>query len=158
MAKQVYPIVKDYIDSNKPIDKNFITQYLEQFDKNFSDWLTTMDFIMRGRYVLSENPADFNLIDRTYYSNHENQNEISQSSIEKMKTHPTTKIIIVNKNNKKQLDLVKNSFEELIEWQPDADNDFSYAVFLKDKTYLLILNNVKGATEEKLKSITIKQD
>ena len=35
MAKQVYPLVKEYITLQKPIDKNFIVAYIDTYENNF---------------------------------------------------------------------------------------------------------------------------
>lgn len=156
MAKDVYPVVKDYIVNHRSIDQNFMNQYIGLFEKDFPVWLTDLDFVMMGRYVLSENPADFNFIDRKYRSAHENKNEITKSSITEMKKHPATKVIIINKDNADECRIIKDNINELKDWQPEADKDFSYTVFLKDKTWLIIINNVKGTIEENISKMVIK--
>jgi len=75
-----------------------------------------------------------------------------------MKTHRGTKVIVVNSNNKTTLQLIKNTFIGLEEWHYDSNEDFVYTKFLADKTWLIILNNVNGTTEEKLKTLVMKDD
>lgn len=156
MAKQAYPMVKEYITGKRSMDEEFIRRYIQLFDDNFSGWLTDMDYLMRGRYVLSQNPADFSHINRTYRTGGEQKTEISLQSIREMKKHPTTKVIIVNSDNKGLLKLIKDNFDELQAWKPNPQADFTYTAFLHDKTYLIILNNVKGTSEEKLKTIVVR--
>jgi hypothetical protein len=113
---------------------------------------------MTGAIVVSEDPADFHLVDSLFrFYGHEHVNEISTLSLEKMQANHGTKIIIVNSRNEEKLGVLKRGFKELKEWHPDAGHDFEYTVFLSDKTYLLILNNVNGTTGEKLRSLLIKE-
>jgi hypothetical protein len=82
--------------------------------------------------------------------------ELTTATIEKMRRAPITKIAIVSKDNKQTLDLIKKQFNELRDWQPDSRTDFAHAVFLSDKTYLIILNNVTGNTANKLEALTLQ--
>ncbi|HYF29490.1 MAG TPA: hypothetical protein VD993_00075 [Chitinophagaceae bacterium] len=155
MAKQVYPVVKEYLANQKSIDQNFVNSYISLFEQHFSGWLIEMDHLMMGRRVLSENAADFSSINRKFRSASQNGNEISTAAIVEMKKHPTTKMIIVNKNNAEKLELIKNNFNELKDWQFDPKRDFVYSAFLQDKTWLIVLNNVNGTIEEKLQNAVI---
>ena len=158
MAKKIYPLVKAYISAGKSLDEDFIGQYIQLFDQNFVGWLKKKDFIMADRYVISDNANNFDAIDQAYpYSSMSAYDpEVSTNSIEKMNRAPITKIVIVSKNNSGELALVKKQFKELKDWQPNSQADFSYAVFLADKTYLIILNNIKKNTAEQLEALTIQ--
>ena len=158
MAKKIYPLVKTYISAGKPLDDDFVRQYIQLFDQNFSGWLKKKDFIIADRYVISDNPDNFNDIDRAYpyRSMSAYDPEITINSIQKMKQAPITKIVIISKNNSAGLGLLKQQFKELNNWQPNSQADFSYTVFLADKTYLIVLNNVKQNTAQQLKSLTIQ--
>ena len=158
MAKAIYPLVKTYITEGKSIDKDFIDQYIQVFDSNFAGWLGKKDFIMADRYVIADNPDSLNLVDQLYpyRSMSAYDPELTAASIQKMKHAPITKIAIVSKDNKRALDLIEKAFPELNHWQPDSQKNFSYAVFLADKTYLVILNNVTGNTTDRLESLTLQ--
>jgi hypothetical protein len=158
MAKAIYPLVKTYITEGKSIDKDFIDQYIQVFDSNFAGWLGKKDFIMADRYVIADNPDSLNLVDQLYpYRSMSGYDpELTTAAIEKMRQAPITKIAIVSKDNKRALDLIKTAFPELNGWQPDSRKNFSYAVFLADKTYLIILNNVTGNTTDRLESLTLQ--
>lgn len=158
MAKAAYPFVKEYIVKHKPIDHDFVDAYIKTFEDKFSGWLFDPNYVMTGSIVLSENPSDFRLIDSLYrFYGHEHVNEISATSLEKLQTNHGTKMIIVNSRNKEKLDLIKASFKELSKWDPDPGHDFEYTVFLSDKSYLLILNNVSVTTAEKMHGLVIKE-
>jgi saccharopine dehydrogenase-like NADP-dependent oxidoreductase len=91
-------------------------------------------------------------------SGDENEREISEAVLKKVVANHGTKVIVVNSSNKEKLQLIKNSFNELKTWHYDASKDFVYYKFLQDKTWIIILNNIKGTTEEKLKGLIIKEE
>lgn len=158
MAKKIYPLVKEYVESGRPIDKEFLDNYVKIYDDNFSSWLLELDNIMLGRYVLSDNPEDFKLIDRKfpYRPSLEYLEGISVDTIEKMVKAPATRIIFVSKDNKKKLQLIKQGFAELTDWKPDAKADFTYSVLLKDKRYLIVINSVRKTAKEQIETFKLK--
>jgi hypothetical protein len=159
MAKTDYPVVKEYIMARKPMDRDFVNRYIALYEEHYPDWISIPDYIMMGRFVFSENPADFDLISRLYpfSPNYENEKELSVISLKKVLNNHGTKMLIINKNNKDEIELIKHNFTELTDWHYDADSDFVYCKFLNDKTWLIILNNVKGTTVDKLNSLQIKE-
>jgi len=159
MAKTAYPMVKEYITNRKPIDRQFVNEYIRLFEEHYSEWLSIPEFIMMGHVVYSENPADFKLTERLYpfSPSHSYEKQITALSLEKLSNNHGTKMLIVNKNNNEKLELIKSNFTELADWHFDAGQDFVYCKFLKDKTWLIVLNNVKGDSENKLKNLVVKE-
>lgn len=155
LARKIYPLVTDYIAQKKPMDKNFIDNYIRIYDENFPDWINELENIMAYRYVISENQDDFNSIRKIFWyrSSEENDTEITENSIEKMQKTPLTKVIIVSKNNKEKLSLIKKKFAQLKNWNFEADKDFSYKILLEDKSQLIILNQKKSTIEALIKTI-----
>jgi hypothetical protein len=158
MAKKVYPLVTRYIEAGKPMDKAFIDEYIKTFDDNFSEWLYDLDFLLTGRYMISENRSDFEMINRKFPYQNEGyfDNEFSQLSLEKMRNREITKVIVVSGDNKKKLDLVKKAFPELDKWKPDAGKDFTYSKLLDNKTYLIVINSISTPLEKQLETLTLK--
>jgi len=158
MAKTAYPLVKEYITTRKSMDRDFVNRYIQLFEERFSNWIYDPQYVMRGHLLFSEKSTDFDIMRRLYAPapGDENENEISEQVLKKMATHHGTKIIVVNSANKEKLQLIKNSLKELKTWHYDSSKDFSYAKFLDDRTWLIILNNIHGTTEEKLKTLVIK--
>jgi hypothetical protein len=158
MAKKIYPMVKDYVETGRSIDKEFIDNYMKLFDDNFLDWLLELDFIMPGRHVLSDNAADFDIIDRKfpYRPSAAYLEGISESSIDKMAKTPDTRVIVISKDNKKKMQLIKKGFAELKDWKPDAKTDFTYSVLLKDKAYLIVINSVRKTAKEQIETLKLK--
>jgi hypothetical protein len=155
MAKQIYPFVQEYIDQKKSIDKNFIDNYIKLYEENFPNWINELDNIMTYRYVITENKNDFNVINQMfrYRSRTEYEDQITESSIEKMQKTPLTKVVIISKNSAEKLKLLKNKFKELENWKVSADKEFADKILLEDKSQLIILNQKKSTIETLIKSI-----
>lgn len=155
LARKIYPLITDYIDQKKPMDKDFIDNYIRIYDENFPDWINKLENIMSYRYIISENQDDFNSIREMFWyrSSEENDTEISEASIGKMQKTPLTKIIIVSKNNKEKLKLIKKQFTELKKWHFAADKDFSYKILLEDKSQLILLNQKTATIETLIKTL-----
>ncbi|OHT44089.1 hypothetical protein [Flavobacterium tructae] len=142
MAKEIYPMLNEYISQKKAIDKSFIDRYIEIYETKFPNWINEMDNLMAYRYVISENEKDFDVIKQKYRyrSRSEDETEISRSTLEKMQKSNLTKMIIVSKNNAENLKLIKNSFKELKNWKFNAAKEFDYKILLEDKSQLFIIN------------------
>ncbi|MBW1658389.1 hypothetical protein [Flavobacterium quisquiliarum] len=155
MAKKIYPIVKEYIDQKKAMDKNFIDTYIKLYEENFPNWIDELDNIMTYRYVLSENETDLRGISKLfrYRSRTEFDSEITENSINKMKDTPLTKVVIISKNTAEKVKLLKNKFPELKEWKSNANKEFANKFFLNDKSQLIIINQKESAIETLFKLI-----
>lgn len=155
MAKQIYPLAKEYIDQKKPIDKNFVDQYIQLYETNFPDWINELKNIMTYRYVIIENEKDFNVINKMfrYRSRTEYEDQITESSIEKMKQTPLTKMVVISKDSKEKIKLLKNKFKELKNWKANPENEFADKIFLDDKSQLIIINQKKSDLETLINSI-----
>lgn len=155
MAKQIYPLVKEYIHEKKSMDKNFIDNYIRIYEENFPNWVNELDHIMTYRYVMSENDEDFGAIRKMfrYRSRSEYETEITENSLEKMKKSPLTKVIIISKKSSEKIKLIKNKFPELKDLKLNADKEFAYKVLLADKSQLIVLNQKKSTIETLIKSL-----
>ncbi|SMO80294.1 hypothetical protein [Flavobacterium nitrogenifigens] len=155
MAKQIYPLAKEYIEQKKPIDKNFIDQYIQLYEANFPDWINELENIMTYRYVITENEKDFRDINKIfrYRSRTEYEDQITENSIEKMKQTPLTKMVIISKDSKGKIKLLKNKFNELKNWKANPDKEFADKIFLADKSQLIIVNQKKSDLQVLINSI-----
>lgn len=155
MAKQIYPLVTAYIEQKKPIDKNFIDTYIQLYETNFPNWINELDNIMTYRYVLTENKSDLDVIKRLfrYRSREECEDQITESTIDKMQETPLTKVVIISKNSAEKLKLLKSKFNELKNWKINPDKEFAVKFLLADKSQLIILNQKTSTIETLIKSI-----
>ncbi len=158
MGEALFPMVKEYINAKKPMDELFVKNYIDLFDERFPDWLKDINHLMMQRFVISESKESYRTLYKKYrYANiREYKNELNVLSLEKMKTHPVTKVIIVTNDNESKLKLIKNNFNELKDWNPNYQKDFSHSQFLSDKTYLIIINSKSEDITNLLENITIK--
>lgn len=158
MAKTAYPLVREYIEANRPMDSAFVSRYIQLYKDHFSAWLYDLSYLMRGRLLLSENATDFDLVRRLYQPapGDADEKEISEAAMKKLTINHGTKLIVINSNNKEKLELIKHSLNELKGWYYNANKDFAYTKFLNDKTWLIVLNNINSTTEEKLKTLVVK--
>src|SRR5215212_5243193 len=72
MAKAMYAYIKEYLDTGKPMDKALVDRQVETYETKFPQWIYEWDNLLAGRSVLSEEQADFDLIDRKYPYRHVN--------------------------------------------------------------------------------------
>lgn len=150
MAKEIYPLVKEYLDNNKPMDKKFVDEYIGIYDRKFSGWLNELDNLLTNRYVITDNPNDFNYFRRNYRYSSISQSEVplTQTALERMKNTPITKVIVVSSDHHNKLELIRNTFDELKNWKFNSKLEFTYPIDLKDKTKLIIINQYKSTMDE----------
>ncbi len=155
IAKQIYPLVTEYIAQKKPMDQNFIDSYIRIYETNFPNWINELDHIMTYRYVLTENESDLDELRRLfrYRSRAESEDQITESSIENMQKTSLTKIIILSKNSAEKLKLIKSKFTELKNVTLNANKEFAIKILLNDKSQLILLNQKTSSIETLIKSI-----
>ena len=155
MARKIYPLVKQYIEEKKSIDKNFVNHYIDLYESNFPSWINESQNLMTYRYIMSENKNDFKTIRRKFRfrSMEENESEISSASIDNMKKTPLTKVVIISKDSEQKLSLIKSKFTELEKWKYPSDQEFVQKFFLDDKSQLIIINHKKSSLDKILEMI-----
>lgn len=148
MAKGIYPLVTEYISKKKPIDRDFIDNYIKTYEDDHSSWLNELGNLLTYRYVLTDDDRDFGLIGHSYpYTSYaEEDGPVNEMAIEKMGHTPITKLVIVSRDHNAELKMLKNDFPELKEWRYEPDKEFTYHVFLSDKTQLIIINRFATST------------
>jgi hypothetical protein len=156
MAKAIYPMVKEYGESQRSIDKSFADNYVRIYDENLA-LFSELNNILASRYVLSDNPGDVDVIERKFPAGPTTRNEpISAGSIERMITAPMTKVVVVSSDNERKLQLVRNGVPELAGWKPNPGTDFTHSILLNDKTWLIVINAVKKTTGELIGTLELQ--
>jgi hypothetical protein len=158
MAKKIYPLVTQYIESGKPMDKSFIDDYIKLFEDAFSDWLHDLDFVMEYRSAISDSRADFDVVDKKFPYNQtaDYRTPFNENVLRGIAESPTTKILFISSDHKKHLDLVRSTFPELSGWEPDVMKDFAYSQMLNDKSYLVVINSVNTPVEKLIETLRLK--
>lgn len=154
MAKELYPTVKTYLEAGKTIDENFIKEYVKIYDTKFPHWNKELNHLLAYRYILTDDENDFKFFRGHFrkYSYHRSGLSINVTEIEKLKEQPFTKVIIISKNNKTSLSLVKEQFKELSDKKFDDRKEFILSVHLLDNTRLILINRIKSTTEDLIKT------
>lgn len=156
MAKAIYPMLKEYIKNNKPVDRAFIDSYIKIYDEQFPSWFHDIEMVMMQRFVISADINDLYAVLKTYrYNNFQAYEEaINKATISEMKEIPVTKLIFVK--DAADIQVLKENFLELADWKPDLSEKFVFTTFLKDKSYLIIIHKDAADAQQLLKSIQIK--
>ncbi|MDB4908762.1 MAG: hypothetical protein JWO05_3546 [Gemmatimonadetes bacterium] len=152
MAKQLLPLMRPYLDAGKPMDRVLVDAYVNVFERDFQGWLSEWEFLMLGRAVISERPADFDLIDRKFpYRNAQKYlADFSDESLRALRDARSSKMIVISRDNAAMLERVRHVFPELAGWHPDLSTDFTRVTTTADKTRLIVVNLVSGNLEAQL--------
>ncbi len=150
MAKEIYPLVKSYIEHKRPLDEDFVKAYVAKYDTQFPAWAKELDHLMAYRYIVADEASDLSYFRKNYrkYSNQRLGSPISIAEIEKMKDLPVTRVVIVAKNHQQTLKIVKNSFAALKDVKFNYETEFVQVFHLNDNTKLLLINRVTSTMEE----------
>lgn len=142
MSKALYPRVESYLKENKPMDRSLTDHYIALYDSLFSDWANELTHLLTNRYIISDNEGDLNEFNHYFPNASYNFSYygLDLTGIEQAKNTPMTKVVLISKENKQNLALVKASFPELAKWTYAASKDFVYSIDLADRTKLLIIN------------------
>lgn len=158
MAKTLYPLVKQYIAAGKTIDRDFVDRYVQLYQEHYVSWLRELDNLLTYRYVLTDDANDFEAIGRAYpYTSYAaGDMGITTAAVKKMSQTPITKLVIISRDHRKGLEIVKHAFPELVRWQLRPNREFTCHVFLKDKTQLIIINRFSTTTVKILQETFVK--
>ncbi|AWH83786.1 hypothetical protein HYN59_01055 [Flavobacterium album] len=150
MAKEIYPVVKEYIRDKKPMDEAFVKRYVGLYDEKFPQWNKELEHILTYRYIVADTSDDWKYIRRTfrYYSNSRMAAPINVTEIEKANELPITKVFIVSKDHERTLNLLKGSFDVLKNYRMDFKKEFIAVFTLPDRTKLFVINRHRSTVEE----------
>lgn len=154
MAKELLPLMRAYLEAARPMDRALVDAYVNLFERNFGGWLSEWEFLMMGRAVISERPADFDLLDRQFpYRNVQKYlSDFSDTSLRELKASRTTKLIVISRDHAATFDRIRRVFPELADWRPDLAVDLTRATMVADKTRLIVVNLISGTLETQLRA------
>lgn len=129
-AKALYPLVEQYLNQNRFIDKEFIVKSIEVFRKTFPNAIYDIEPLLIKVDVYFDADTDqernsvfgmMNNIFRVYSSNTSTpiNDKVSLSNI---KQSPETQFIIIHKNQIKNIALIKPLFKTLTTLPPNKKN------------------------------------
>ncbi len=155
MARSLYPFVREYLDAKRPIDRPFVEAYIEMLEQQYSDWINELPHLFMNRFLVTDSREDYYSLNRKYrYNNIEDyRDRIDELALAEMKETPVTKVIVISTDHKRKLQLIKSNFRELSDWSIAHDRDFCRAIFLQDRTFLIIINKQEKEMEKLLADI-----
>jgi len=152
LAREIYPVVCNYLAQGKTIDEEFIKTYVNLYDTKFSSWSKELDNILTYRAILCDDMDDTRYFRRNYpYSIHKTIMEVTAKSIEELQKLPITKVIIISGDHTGKLKTIKNHFPELKDMKFNPKLEFIKTVDLEDRTKLLIISRHASSVESLMK-------
>jgi hypothetical protein len=152
MAKTVFPVLKEYLQTDKAMDKAFVNHYISRFEDSAHQWTHEMPFLMTYRSVISDNKADFDTLRRLFpYATDVNYYpDFSPESFAKLRKK-LVKCVVVSNDHAKKISQIKELFSELRNWQPDTKTDFICTRLLDDKSVIVVINLVTRTLAEQVR-------
>lgn len=153
MSKAIYPTVRQYVESKRPIDEDFIKKYVQLYDTRFPTWNNELIHLFMYRYLVADTRDDLQYFRKAFrfYSNNRASGNFSLSEVEKAKENPFTKAFIISTDHEQKLDLLRSNFAELSGRKIDSKKEFIEVVTLQDRTRLFIINRHQSSVEELMK-------
>lgn len=150
MAKEIYPLLSNYIKDKKPMDEAFVKAYVNTYDTKFPQWNNELLHLFTYRFIIADTPNDWAYFRRNfrYYSNSRMGAPVSATEIEKSIAMPITKVVVVSQDHEQKLNLLKNNFELLKNIKLNPKAEFIEIFNLPDNTKLFIINRHKSTVEE----------
>ncbi|MBL0190286.1 MAG: hypothetical protein IPQ18_02760 [Saprospiraceae bacterium] len=158
-AKELYPLVEDYINNNQQIDKQFIDKSIELFAKKFPNSVSDYGILLNRVSIYSDAETDLeradlmNTIGEKFQLSNVNSSSpiLDKTSLEFLKNSPQTQLVIISKNQKDNFNALRRMFPELLKINPTTNTIFSF--YDKNNRPIIIL----FATENKYINDLVKR-
>ena len=129
-AKELYPLVEDYINNNQQIDKQFIDKSIELFAKKFPNSVSDYGILLNRVSIYSDAETDLeradlmNTIGEKFQLSNVNSSSpiLDKTSLEFLKNSPQTQLVIISKNQKDNFNALRRMFPELLKINPTKFN------------------------------------
>ncbi len=153
-AKALFPLVEQYVDDKKQIDKAFILKAIELFQKKFPNAQYDFEPLLMTTDVYFENDASKEIgeiessLHRVFrmYSSNTSIPIGDKESLSMMKNSKKTQVIIIHKNQLQNLTKIKLIFKNLVSLPPNKNMLVSFLD--KDSRAIIIV-----VAENKTKAI-----
>lgn len=158
-AKELYPLVEDYINNNQQIDKQFIDKSIELFAKKFPNSVSDYGILLNRVSIYSDAETDLesadlmNTIGEKFQLSNVNSSSpiLDKTSLELLKNSTQTQLVIISKNHKDNFNALRKMFPILSKINPTTNTIFSF--YDKNNRPIIIL----FATENKYINDLVKR-
>ncbi len=133
-AKELYPLVEDYINNNQQIDKQFIDKSIELFAKKFPNSVSDYGILLNRVSIYSDAETDLeradlmNTIGEKFQLSNVNSSSpiLDKTSLELLKNSTQTQLVIISKNHKDNFNALRKMFPILSKINPTTNTIFSF--------------------------------
>lgn len=133
-AKELYPLVEDYIRKHQQIDKQFIDQSIELFAKKFPNSISEYGILLNriSLYSDAETEAErtdlMNAIGGSFQLTNVSSSSpiLDNTSLELLKNSSQTQLIVIAKNHKENFKALQKMFPQLTKFNPTTNTLFSF--------------------------------
>lgn len=141
MARLMYPLLREYFETGKQMDRQFVKSYLELYRLNCTQWLREPEHVLAFRNMISEDEQDFYLLLQKYpyCSWFEFEDKFTPGNLDKIIRSPGSKILVVSKNHEKNLKMIAEFFPELRSREIRKKEEFSLAWQQQDHTWVFLV-------------------
>lgn len=133
-AHKIYPMVEEYLEQGKQLDKTFIDKSIALFAKKFPESIYSFDVLMNNVIIYSDEEGNekaneiLNLVKSKFKMSHYGMSSpiLHEYSLEDLRNSTSTQFIIINKNEKENMTKLSEIFIQLkgLELQENAAYTF----------------------------------
>lgn len=152
-AKNSYPLIKDYVERGKTIDKGLIHELCAVYEKVFPEATSDFNNLFSNIHIVADlNDSDAQKVFPAAFRNFRIggagfSTPLDQTNLTDLNTHLATRIILVSSDNKKTWDFVKRNVDDIRSVKiPDTEKNF-FQLEQSDKGYSYLLINLTSPAE-----------
>ena len=154
-AKALYPLTSQYLEDQKPMDKAFVLKAIALFKQTFPEALYDIDALMMRSDLYFEDDSTeivdemINTLDNTFriYMSNTSIPIDDPASIENLKSSEHTQVLVIHKNQAKNLKLLKTLFPELKKLPKQANLLVSFLDEKNRPVIIVLAENAAKASE-----------
>lgn len=147
-AHAIYPLVNQYLQQKKPIDRNFVEQAIKLFGETFPKSTTDYSILLNNAYVYMDFGADQRLLMKNLLQQHFGSTRYNVSSpilheysIESLKRNRSAQLIIIDRDHTETMKKMKELFPEITQLiSGKTATNYILNFFAKTKQAIIIIN------------------
>ncbi len=133
-AKELYPLVEEYINKHQQIDQQFIDKSIDLFARKFPNSLSEYGILLNRISIYSDAETDaertdlMNAIGEDFQLSNTSSSSpiLDKTSLELLKNSSQTQLVIITKNHKNNFNTLKSMFPQLSKFNPTTNMLFSF--------------------------------
>lgn len=157
-AKLIYPMVEQYMQKGKSIDREFINEAIKLFARNFPKSIQEYSILLNKTTVYADDLTEIEMVNKLadyfqVYSLSLSSPIIHKYSFELMENSKDTQLFIIHKNQNQTLNEIKKYFPQIENYKfEDKPLNLSFFDLRGRAVIVLVLNNKEEIKTELLKT------